>query len=857
MKSLLRVLLITFMLFGFILADIIPIASVQDTTGSGSDASALVGEIVTITGTISAESWAYGNKAYFVQDAEAKWSGIYVYDSNRGNAYGDSVMITATVAEYYGLTQLKNVTEYVKLDSGKTVNPIVVTTGEIGTGGANAEAYEGVLVRVENANITNPDANYGQWLIDDGSGVVMVDDDADYYFRPAEYSAVKSVTGPLTYAYSDHKILPRLAMDVVEDDVYTRLQRIQQVRYSDLLKAQEDSYSDTSYFKGDTVKIKGVVTMPTGLSYAGAGIKFIFQEEEGGPWSSVLSYNSDSTAYPQLFEGDLIEVEGYIAEYRTGSANMTELFITSPINIINFGLELPPVDTVLSGDLIWPVTAEQWGNNIVCVKNAEVVDVEPGYELFAVDDGSGKVLVDDDSDSLVGYPDPPVGAILETIEGWIYHHYGSYETEDTYKICPLYVEDIVLGSGPPQLQNYSRTPGVPVSSDDVYVSIDVSTNGTISAVNIIYSVNHGAPQTAAMTNEDGNVYSGSIPPQADGSWVEYYIKAEDTEGKFTIMPADTSSKMYGYIVKDAGLTIADIQWSPWTLADSPFDKASVEVTGIVTADTSFKNNYGGYVIQDGSSAWNGIPVFGITDVLKRGDEIKVIATVQEYWDDYHYKYDNNTLLVADSYQLLSSGNAVPTALEVTTGELASNPEMYEGCLVKISNVQVTSINTYDWSVDDGSGACLIDDDASSMDFWFDSLAIGDSFTNLTGVWIFSFGTYKIEIRDMNDVGGATEIDGELIHTARSYKLEQNFPNPFNPSTRIYFEIPNTELVTIAIYNVVGQKVRTLEQATYTAGRYTLNWDGKDDFGASVPTGTYIYRMKAGNFIQSRKMLLMK
>ena len=64
--------------------------------------------------------------------------------------------------------------------------------------------------------------------------------------------------------------------------------------------------------------------MPSGLSYAGAGVKFIFSEIGGGPWSGILSYNADSTAYPQLFEGDLIEMTGYIGEYRTAPSNMTE-----------------------------------------------------------------------------------------------------------------------------------------------------------------------------------------------------------------------------------------------------------------------------------------------------------------------------------------------------------------------------------------------------------------------------------------------------------------------------------------------------------------------------------------------------
>ena len=109
-----------------------------------------------------------------------------------------------------------------------------------------------------------------------------------------------------------------------------------------------------SYMYGDTVTLEGIVTMPTGLSYAGAGIKFIYEDEHGGPWSAILSYDTDSSAFPVLYEGDKVQATGYIYEYSTYPANMTELFITQGIDIIDVGLDQPVVDTVATGDLRWP-----------------------------------------------------------------------------------------------------------------------------------------------------------------------------------------------------------------------------------------------------------------------------------------------------------------------------------------------------------------------------------------------------------------------------------------------------------------------------------------------------------------------
>jgi len=93
-----------------------------------------------------------------------------------------------------------------------------------------------------------------------------------------------------------------------------------------------------------------------------------------------------------------------------------------------------------------------------------------------------------------------------------------------------------------------------------------------------------------------------------------------------------------------------------------------------------------------------------------------------------------------------------------------------------------------------------------------------------------------------------------------YALEQNYPNPFNPSTVIAYAIPVFHKggnVTLEIYNTLGQKVRTLVNRRQTPGVYQVQWDGKDDAGRPVTSGLYVYRLKAGSFVQVRKMLFIK
>jgi flagellar hook assembly protein FlgD len=88
-------------------------------------------------------------------------------------------------------------------------------------------------------------------------------------------------------------------------------------------------------------------------------------------------------------------------------------------------------------------------------------------------------------------------------------------------------------------------------------------------------------------------------------------------------------------------------------------------------------------------------------------------------------------------------------------------------------------------------------------------------------------------------------------------LHANFPNPFNPSTTIAYDLRDAADVTIVIYNVRGQVVRTLVDAVTPPGRHRVVWQGTSDTGARVATGIYFYRLVAGEFSQTRKMVLLK
>jgi hypothetical protein len=91
----------------------------------------------------------------------------------------------------------------------------------------------------------------------------------------------------------------------------------------------------------------------------------------------------------------------------------------------------------------------------------------------------------------------------------------------------------------------------------------------------------------------------------------------------------------------------------------------------------------------------------------------------------------------------------------------------------------------------------------------------------------------------------------------AYRLSQNFPNPFNPSTAIRFDMKEKGLVTIRVYNVAGQLVRTLADGVRDAGAYTILWDGRNNLGADASSGIYFYKMETAGFLATKKLVLLR
>lgn len=142
------------------------------------------------------------------------------------------------------------------------------------------------------------------------------------------------------------------------------------------------------------------------------------------------------------------------------------------------------------------------------------------------------------------------------------------------------------------------------------------------------------------------------------------------------------------------------------------------------------------------------------------------------------------------------------------------------------------------------GYAFMEATSFNMEYWAGNTFIAD---------------YEVEVNLLPPVGITQGEDGTA---PREYALHQNYPNPFNPETAISYQLsPKGQAavsqVKLAIYNLLGQKVRTLVNTRQPAGRYEVNWDGRDENGAEVSGGIYFYRLSAGDFQQARKMVLLR
>ena len=105
--------------------------------------------------------------------------------------------------------------------------------------------------------------------------------------------------------------------------------------------------------------------------------------------------------------------------------------------------------------------------------------------------------------------------------------------------------------------------------------------------------------------------------------------------------------------------------------------------------------------------------------------------------------------------------------------------------------------------------------------------------------------------------GHVGTDEDVNTRPTDFALSQNYPNPFNPETNIEFSLPTEQNVSVVVFNLLGQHVKTLVDGSFAAGTHSVIWNGTNDAGANVPSGIYFYKMTSATFSQTNKMVMVR
>jgi predicted extracellular nuclease len=654
--------------------------------------------------------------------------------------------------------------------------------------------------------------------------------------------------------------------------------------HPDSLKRPGDR--DNSPLLGQTVTITCVVLTGPRSLWTGARWSFIVADTSYGEWNFLQVVQNDTvsagalaTNISALQVGDVVRITGLVNEFPANTSHsQTQIEpVTAPtpvpvefLGIFNFRLPQPillKAEALASADL-----GEKYECAYIRLENGTMLNNNSGNGngQALMRDATAQLIIDDWFNPVHALVDQAAGGSVANIprvypansarfnvKGWIRDLNGPQQ----FALGVESKNDFQLLSNPASITNFSRTVAVPTSSQNVPVRARIAdNNGTVASAKVYYSTNNGTTwQTIDMAADTGSFYQAAIPAQANGAFVRYYIWSQDNDGDISTQPGDLQTSTFFYTVRDNGPTIYDVQYTPFANGTSGYVNLSVTVSGVVTADSSdFSNEY---FIQDGNAPWNGLWVRDPLNKPKRGDNITITGPVQE-------QFSQTWINGPTVFRINSRNNTVPAPVVVKVGDIrtgAPTAESYESMLVQVRHAVVVNpfadgaSNFGEFTISDGSGEVRVDDRSNLYRGNLDTTyARGDSIRSMTGVLEYTFNNFKINPRTPAEVvrGNTTGVKDQSS-VPFVYRLEQNYPNPFNPETTIRYQLAKAGQVTLIIYNMLGQKIRTLIDKNQTIGHHVQVWDGQNDRGQVVPTGIYFYRVQSGTFLEVKKMLVVR
>gem|GEM_PF-3149848 len=477
----------------------------------------------------------------------------------------------------------------------------------------------------------------------------------------------------------------------------------------------------------------------------------------------------------------------------------------------------------------------------------------------------------DSSDNLIqelGMPMPDGGhAIVDN--GTLYIGQGMFSSHHwPGKIDKIKLYNFPVLGTPPTIENVNAVTTNQTPDDGPFtISADIYKTGAgLSSADLHYTTDGETWTTEAMAVTSGNTRTADIPGQSAGTFVAYYLSAEDEYGNRVTMPqgAETDSTYYKFAI--------------WEENSQTLNLAFEEGSGVPMDSTVYNQ-----------------PVEAINDIIYTGGFQGDYAYQFTAYDDSNYLEIQSPVLMEAEYTVdfWFRADSLEHQARIFSKQGGSEgiwwqPSVQimlwqaEGLLRAASYIEGSGLN----------GGDMETTNPIEVGNWYRVVftSVGDSTifelrdsNNMPYDLVAADNGGQVRVTDGPlTIGHAGPVDNKYFKGAvdhvqiynyaeqiptvakdenaipKRFALSQNYPNPFNPTTQLNYDVPRTENVKIVVYDLLGRQVKTLvNQDNVQPGRYTVEWNGTNQYGTTVASGVYFYHMKAGDFTSVKKMVLLR
>ena len=424
---------------------------------------------------------------------------------------------------------------------------------------------------------------------------------------------------------------------------------------------------------------------------------------------------------------------------------------------------------------------------------------------------------------------------------------------------------------PPVITNVSDPGTQPAdSSYDITAQITTLGDPTITNPQLHWRVNEGSWTTLPMSNVEGDQYSATIPAQNIGDNVEYYLSAETSTGLTASSPSnavrDTSFYSFGIASENSKLLHLSFEEDSGVPVDSSQYGNVADTVGNISYEEGMVGNAisfdgdSSYVSFD--SPYLGSEEFTVDFWFMARDSLPATNTriwVKEgggSWFEVNHQFwfDTGGNMVTASYVPEQEddsfiGSFLTTDTTITADEWYHVVYTYDmEDSLAISQLR----NAQDSVIDQKTLELQGPANATTGPLYIGGTPSNDQYFNGMVDEVRLYNYVPEEYQDIMVDTTTTDIEEDRTALPEQVTLSENYPNPFNPTTRINYSLPQAGDVQLKVYNMLGREVATLVDGRKASGRHEIEFNARD-----LASGMYFYRLQADNTTITRKMLLVK